>query len=115
MSPHAFISEGQITHRTIDIGTLGGSYSSATSINYRYPSDSQVVGVATTANNAALHAFLWTGNVFNGGTMVDLNSRIDANAGWELTRARAINNKGQIVANGFYKGRYRAFLLTPVR
>ena len=31
--------------------------------------------------------------------MVDLNTRIAANSGWELTRARAINNKGQIVAD----------------
>ena len=116
VSPHAFISEGQITHRTIDIGTLGGSSSSATAINYRYPNDSQVVGVAATTNNAALHAFLWTGNVFNGGTMVDLNSRIDASAGWELTRARAINNKGQIVSDARRAGApfvYYAVRLDP--
>ncbi len=98
-NPHAFLSVGQFTHRTIDLGTLGGSYSSATGINYRYPQNSQVVGISTTANNAALHAFLWTGNAFEGGTMVDLNARIAAGSGWELTRARAINNKGQIVAD----------------
>ena len=98
-NPHAFMSQGTLVPRRIDLGTLGGSYSSATGINTRYPYDSQVVGAASTTGDAAFHAFLWTGNVFAGGTMVDLNTRIAANSGWELTRARAINNKGQIVAD----------------
>ena len=97
-SPHAFLSMGDITHRTIDIGTLGGSYSSATGINYRYPYDSQVVGTSVTATNA-LHGFLWTGNVFQGGTMVDLNTRIDASTGWEIAGAQKINNLGQIIGS----------------
>lgn len=95
--PHAFLSEGQITHRTIDLGTLGGSYSSATGINYWYPADSQVVGTASTTGDLATHAFVWTGNVCNGGTMVDLNNRVDPTNGWELTGAQKINNKGQII------------------
>ena len=103
-SPHAFISMGSLVPRTIDIGTLGGGYSSAAGINYRYPDDSQVVGSATTSGNAALHAFLWTGNVFNGGTMVDLNTRIAAGSGWELVGAKAINNKGQIIGAAWKNG-----------
>lgn len=103
-SPHAFISMGSLVPRTIDIGTLGGGYSSAAGINYRYPYDSQVVGTSSTTGNAALHAFLWTGNVFNGGTMVDLNTRIVAGSGWELVGAKAINNKGQIIGTAWKNG-----------
>ena len=48
--------------------------------------------------DTAQHAFIWTGNVFNGGTMTDLNTLTSASTGRELTSARGINNKGQIVA-----------------
>jgi probable HAF family extracellular repeat protein len=78
-----------------DLGTLSGNFSAAAGINYRYPYDSQVVGAASTTNDAAFHAFLWTGKVFNGGTMVDLNTRIVAGSGWELVGAKGINNKCQ--------------------
>lgn len=53
-------------------------------------------------------AFLW-----QGGKMRDLNALIPAEAGWVLTEANAINNKGQIVGNGQLHGQPHAFLLTP--
>ncbi|HEU5296233.1 MAG TPA: hypothetical protein VFU71_15750 [Burkholderiaceae bacterium] len=116
-SPHAFLSVGAITHKSIDLGTLGGSYSVAYGINARYPLDSQVVGTSTIGNDAAFHGFLWTGNIVNGGTMVDLNSRINATSGWEIVDARAINNRGQIVAHGRRQGgdpfTYYALRLDP--
>lgn len=106
-SPHAFLSVGQLVPRTIDLGTLGGSYSEAFGINVRVLNgvvqDSQVVGTSTNAT-PALRAFLWTGNAFAGGSMIDLNSRIATGSGWELISARAINNKGQIIANAWKTG-----------
>lgn len=36
-------------------------------------------------------------------------------AGWNLTRAWAINNNGQIVGEGTYQGKALGFLLTPIR
>lgn len=114
--PHAFISMGDITHRSIDMGTLGGSYSVAYGINMRYPADSQVVGTSTTSGDAVQHGFLWTGNVFNGGTMVDLNTLITTNSGWEIMDARAINSHGQIAAHARHPGApfvYYAVRLDP--
>ncbi|MEP7057146.1 MAG: hypothetical protein ABI809_05180 [Caldimonas sp.] len=110
-SPHAFLSQGIAGPR--DLGTLGGTYSTAVALNMRYPLDSQVVGTSSTTGDAAVHAFLWTGNVWNGGTMVDLNSLIAANSGWELKAARAINNKGQVVCDGYRNGSFRAVRLDP--
>ncbi len=56
------------------------------------------------------HAF-----VYRGGKMQDLNNLIPKDAGWVLTDARGINDRGQIVGNGEHNGQERAFLLTPLR
>lgn len=45
--------------------------------------------------------------------LVDLNTRIPRRSGWVLLRANAINEEGQIVGEGRFNGRHRAFLLTP--
>ena len=61
-----------------------------------------------TARSYIPHAFLW-----QNGTMTDLNTLIAANTGWVLLAAGGINNKGQIVGVGTYKGAGQIFLLTP--
>jgi hypothetical protein len=43
----------------------------------------------------------------------DLNALIAAGAGWQLYRAAAINERGEIVGVGNHNGYIRAFLLTP--
>jgi len=103
-SPRAFLGQGSLVPRMIDLGTLGGTYSSASGINSRDPYDSQVVGTASTTGDAAFRAFLWTGNLLNGGTMVDLNTRIASGTGWQLIGARSINNKGQIIGTAWRDG-----------
>ncbi|WP_324982989.1 hypothetical protein [Nostoc sp.] len=57
-----------------------------------------------------LRAFLYSDN-----TLYDLNDLIapGSDAGFTLTAASAINNKGQIVGRGAVNGELRAFLLTP--
>ncbi|QSJ15112.1 DUF3466 family protein [Nostoc sp. UHCC 0702] len=56
-------------------------------------------------------AFLYENN-----TLYDLNELIapGSNTGLGLTRAEAINNRGQIVGSGAINGELHAFLLTPV-
>lgn len=53
-------------------------------------------------------AVLW-----ENGKIVDLNTGLAANSGWELLRASAINNRGQVLGEGSHNGRRAAFLLTP--
>jgi probable HAF family extracellular repeat protein len=53
-------------------------------------------------------AFLW-----DNGEIVDLNERITVDSGWQLLRATAINDSGQIVGCGLLEGRQAGFLLTP--
>ena len=55
------------------------------------------------------YAFLWQND-----EQVDINQCLSANSGWHLIRATDINNHGQIVGNGKYYDKTRAFLLTPI-
>ena len=59
--------------------------------------------------NPEQHAVLWSG-----GRVTDLNALIPASAGWVLEDARAINEQGQIVGRGTFRGKEHAFLLTPL-
>jgi probable HAF family extracellular repeat protein len=67
-----------------------------------------VVGWSFTTAGEAPHALLHAG-----GVMHDLNRLIPAASGWVLNVAHAINDGGQIVGSGVFRGKRRAFLLTP--
>ena len=94
-----------------DLGSLGNigllNNSQAIGINDK----NQVVGKS---NNLA---FLWSDNNGNGqsdsGEMVDLNTLLPPNTGWNLTEARDINDIGQIVGTGTINGQNHAFLMNP--
>jgi probable HAF family extracellular repeat protein len=90
------------SHGMQDLGTLGGTNSLASGINKA----GQIVGTTDTTG-----AFVWT----KAAGLQDLNSLIDANSGWRLGWASAINNVGQIVGNGMINGQIHAVLLTPIR
>lgn len=86
--------------------SLGGNDGCAYGINR----SGQAVGYSTTPGAFDTRAVLWTG-----AGIVDLNTRLDPKVAsqWVLSEARAINDKGQIVATGLHKGVTRAALLTP--
>ena len=46
------------------------------------------------------------------GTMLNLNSLLPANSGWDLLQAYAINDSGQITGTGLYNGQLTAFVMT---
>ena len=98
---HAFVWTGGTMQ---DLGTLGGSSSSAYGIN----SSGDIVGCSYIPEAQNSHAFLW-----KGGGLLDLNSLIPKDSGWELNEAYAINENGQIVGDGTYRGQTRAFRLDP--
>jgi len=69
-----------------------------------------IVGQVETGLGASTYvAALW-----QGGTLIDLNTLLPASSGWVLEGAGAINDAGQITGYGTYNGEYRAFLLNPV-
>ncbi len=73
----------QPTYQLTDLGTLGGTASTAYGIN----SSGEVVGSSLTAGNAATHAYVYTQ-----GTITDLGT-----LGGSTSEAFAINDNGQIV------------------
>lgn len=85
-----------------DLGTLGGHNSFAAAVN----ADGHVVGTAHNAGGTP-HAFLYNG------AMINLNSLLPADSGWELLAATGINDAGRIVGFGIHDGVTRAFLLVP--
>jgi probable HAF family extracellular repeat protein len=107
---HAFLYTYSLSSPTLtaadDLGTLGGATSSALAIN----NDAQVevVGYSLTSSGA-MDAFLYTGT-----TMEDLVTTMGSPLkGWTNTEATGINDAGDIVGYGTYKGATQAFLLTP--
>lgn len=109
---HAVVSGngGMMGRMNVDLGTLGGS----NSIAYCLTDSGTVVGTAQ-MTNGIMHAFMVT-NVLGGGMvqMMDLNTMIPGNSGWELMEARGMNAAGQIIGWGIHGGHTNAFLLTPV-
>ncbi len=77
--------------KTVDLGPLGGSFSTATALN----DSGQVVGYSYLPGYAPTHAFSWT----EAGGMIDLGT-----LGGSMTSATGVNNLGQVVGQSFLPG-----------
>ena len=88
-----------------DLGTLGGASSCAEGIN----DSGEIVGWSDLSNGQG-HAMVFTDQT----GMIDLNTTIPASLGLRLVFARAINNRGQIVAVSSTLAGVRTYRLTPV-
>jgi len=98
LATHGFIHvNGVMT----DLGTLGGTDSEPLALDNL----GRVVGYANLTDGSD-HAFLW-----QNGTMVDLNTVLPANSGWELISADFINDAGRIAGYGLLNGVDQAYVL----
>ncbi len=101
---HAFLAAGG---RMRDIGSLHGlPHSCATGVNH----SGEAVGYAYNPDRdpPEVRAF-----VFWREHLLDLNTLIPPDSGWQLLLATAISDRGQIAGAGIHQGQLRAFLLTP--
>jgi probable HAF family extracellular repeat protein len=90
-----------------DLGTLGDEDAPSTSLDIN--AQGQVVGTSEAISDH-LRAFLW-----EKGKIINLNKLISKQSGWTLLVASRINDKGEILGRGYYKGSIHAFLLEPVQ
>ena len=106
-------AEAQLSFSVTDLGTLGGTTSTANSVAAQGTNAAgMIVGSSTTSDNAE-HAFL-----FAQGQMFDLNTLCDlATSDFRvLTVARAINDSCVIIGEGITtNGSKHAFMLTPLQ
>ena len=93
-----------ISYTVVDLGTLGGNGATALGMN----SHGDVVGFADTATDGTT-AFLYTTE----SGMIDIESLLPANSGWDLYAASDINDGGQIVGGGSHNGFQSAYRFTP--
>jgi probable HAF family extracellular repeat protein len=89
--------------KSTGIQDIGELISTDVTNPYSINNNGQIVG----STNG--HAFL-----YEDGQMLDLNLLVSTDSGWLLGAATGINDLGQIVGTGDYRGQGRAFLLTPV-
>jgi uncharacterized membrane protein len=90
--------------RTLLAGPDGGFSGLASSIN----SAGVIVGTSVDGDGREVPT-IWNQTIPS-----DLNNLIPANSEWDLMEANAINDSGQIVGSGNYKGEQAVFLLTPL-
>jgi probable HAF family extracellular repeat protein len=97
--------------KVTDLGALRSDFASgANSIN----ASGAIIGETTLSPakdtyGSPTHAVLWTRD-----HIADLNDLLAVGSGWELTRAIAINDRGDMLCRGRENGQYRAVLLQPV-
>jgi probable HAF family extracellular repeat protein len=101
---HAFLSDPTGRH----LKDLGALQEISDSWGFGINDSGVVVGQSYT-NSGTVHAF-----VYDGTKMRDLNDLVPKGSGWMLVEADAVNNAGQIVADGQDNaGNEHTFLLTP--
>ena len=105
---HAFVWADGVTK---DLGTLPGDTESV-AIGLNNAGDIVGDSFSDSFTIATFKAVLWP----QGGTAVDLNTRIPAGSGVQLTFANAINGSGHVLASGLPTGQTQTlpYLLTPV-
>jgi len=98
---HAF---SYLNGSLLDLGTLGGTESVALDVN----DNGWIVGKSKTL------AGDWAGFVYKDSLMYDLNSWLEPSLrdGWTISEAVAINENGQIAANGTKNGTSSALFIT---
>lgn len=100
MVQHAFLFTptvpGTASGTITDLGTLGGDNSYALGCN----SWGVVVGQSEVSPNNATRGFVWT----ECSGMVNINSKIDPNAGWVITSVLKVNEKGELICYGSKNG-----------
>jgi probable HAF family extracellular repeat protein len=100
-SPYAFLYDGS---KVSELATSPASNAIANAIN----DFGVVVGNWFDASSSRWHACLW-----DHGTFVDLNTRIDPTLGWELQDATDIDDAGNIIGFGLLNGAQSAYILEP--
>jgi len=100
LATHAFIIDNGVM---IDLGTLGGTVSFPLSMN----SQGHVIG------DTEDHLGFPVPFLYRKGRMVNVNSLLPEDSGWEIHAALYLNDAGQIAGHGSHNGEFAWYILTP--
>jgi probable HAF family extracellular repeat protein len=100
LARHAFIIDNGVM---IDLGTLGGTVSHPLAMN----NQGHVIGDSEDDLGFPV-PFL-----YRNGQMVNVNSLLPPDSGWEIDAALYINDAGQIAGFGSHNGEFAWYILTP--
>ena len=104
-------AEAQLSYTLTDLGTLGGTTSTANSVNGMGRNAAGMTVGSSTLSDGTEHAFLYVG-----GQMYDLNTLCDLSLTnfKVLTTAKSISDSCHIIGEGITtNGEKHAFLMTP--
>jgi probable HAF family extracellular repeat protein len=100
-SYHLFVYENSTL---TDIGSLGGNFATVYGIN----NQGTIVGIAEPVGSSMVAV------LYAEGQLVTVDSLIDPALGWQITFARSINDRGQIIGIGCREQECSSVLLDPV-
>lgn len=86
----------------------GGKEAEVAGLNKPFAVNSSHVVIGSKTVSGVEHAATW-----QDGTITDLNTLLPKGSGWQLQRATAINDNGDIAGIGTHEGKTRIFLLKP--
>ena len=100
----AFLYErGRMTALPFPAGFGGNNY---TEVAYGINASDEVVGSVFARSNG-------TAFIYRNGRIYDLNKLIAPNSGWQIADALGVNDRGEIVGDGYYNGTLYGISLKP--
>ncbi|MCA9440698.1 MAG: hypothetical protein KC964_07830, partial [Candidatus Omnitrophica bacterium] len=104
---NALNNHGQILCSSSDLGNLKNSFLGIS--DWVKSGFKATINLKDYRHSVNKRFFVW-----KDGESADIENSLPISSGWDIVWAQGINNDGEIIGTGFYRGDSHAFLLTPI-